>query len=242
MNHRLKTLGLVLIGMLSLSGIAAGAAHAETPIASELAAPNVTTLDINDVTGTEDGKLARLTIGSGARFIECAAAKQASGSFTGSATTVTATPTYEKCFSNGLTTIPVTVTHNGCTYTATATRVNAETKVLAHVTLDCPASKQLEIHVYKNATAHQNNEALCTYDIKPQTLTGADITSAGAGGSRDLTINLSTLSKLKLTNTGPSGLATCGIAVNAEGTAALTGKLTVTGTSASGAQVGVFLS
>ncbi len=239
MNHRLKALGLALIAVLALGGIAAAGAQAETPIVSELAAPNVTNLDVKDVTGTEDGKLARLGFGAGFRFIECTEARLTNAAIVGSATTVTATPNYEKCVENGKT--PVTVTHNGCTATLTATK-EKEGKVLGDVTIDCAAGGQIELHIYEGAAGHAANKSICTYDIKPQTLTGAEITSFGAGATRDLTVNLNALSTLKLTNTGPGGVATCSIAVNAEGTARFVGQMTVTGTNFnSGAQVGIFL-
>ncbi len=243
MNHRLKVLGVALIAVLALTGIAAGAAHAETPIMSELASPAVTTLDANDVTGTEDGKLARFTIGGGARYIECTAAKQLSNATViGSATTVTATPTFEACFSNGLKTVPVTVTHNGCTFTLTATKENGEQKVFEDLTIDCPEGKSVEVHVYESEAAHAANKSFCTYTIKPQTVAAfAEVTSAGAGATRDITLNMTTGAKLKVVNDGTAGLASCALTVGGEGSGVFSGKITVTGTNASQVQVGVFL-
>ncbi len=243
MSRNLKALGLALIAVLALSAVAAGAAQAETPIVSELASPGVTNLDAKDVTGTEDGKLARLTIGGGVRFVECTESNQLTlNPIVGSATTLTATPHYEKCFSNGLSTVPATVTHNGCTLTLTATKENAEKKVLGDVTIDCPAGKTIEVHVYESAAAHTANKSFCTYTIGPQTLTGATITTAGAGATREINLNLSTLSPAKVTNDGTAGLASCGLAVGATGNGSFTGNFTAIGTNAgTGAQVGIFL-
>ncbi len=241
MNHRLKALGLVLIAVLALSAFAAAAAQASTPIESELAVP-ATNVDTKDVTGTEDGKLARFTIGTGALFIECTESNQLTVTpFTKSTTTATATPHFEKCFRNGLTTVPVTVTHNGCTLTLTATPPSGGV-TLGDVTIDCPEGKTIEVHVYESAAAHTANKSFCTYTIGPQTLTGATITATGAGATRDLDINLSTLSAAKVTNDGTAGLASCGLAVGATGNGSFSGKFTATGTSSStGAQVGLFL-
>ena len=69
MNRKLKGLGLALVACLALSGVAAASAQAETRIKSENVG-NETNIDITNDTN-EHGKLARLTSGNGARFIEC---------------------------------------------------------------------------------------------------------------------------------------------------------------------------
>ncbi len=241
MSRNLKALGLSLIAVLALGAVVAGAAQASTLVESELASP-ATNINAKDVTGTEDGKLARLSIGGGVRYVECTESNQLTVTpFTKSTTTLVATPHYEKCFSNGLATVPATVTHNGCTLTLTATPPSGGV-TLGDVTIDCPAGKTIEVHVYESAAAHAANKSFCTYTIGPQTLTGATITPTGVGAARDLDIDLSTLSAAKVTNDGTAGLASCGLAVGATGNGAFTGKFTATGiNSATEAGVGLFL-
>jgi hypothetical protein len=242
--NKLKSLGLALIAVLALSGIAAVAAQAETAVESELKAPAVTKLDvINDPTGKADDG-ARLTFGNGARIIECEAF-DFTGTITGSATTIAGTVEYTKCYANGITSAPVTVTHNKCELSVTPLKDSTAT-----TTVSCPAGtpQEIQIHVFENAEAQKLNKPLCTYDItltKPQTVTGAKITTSGAAGkTHALTVNLSGTSKLKeIFNTGPGGLAVCAAAVNKHTEAAFSTGLVVSGTEAAkpATEVGITL-
>ena len=234
MSRNLKALGLALVACLALSGIAAVAAHAETAIESTLAAPNETTLDVTNDTN-EHGKLARLTIGNGARFVECTSLKISGVKFIKTITTATGTPEFAECFSNGLTTAPATVTHNGCKF-----KVTVKTTNTGEVTGE--GCTNIEVHVFENVKAQEEKKSLCTYDIaEPQTVTGGAVKNAGgAGTAMDITAELAGTSKLqKITNTGAGGVAVCGLAVGAVGTGAFSGNLTITGTTAAGAAAGV---
>jgi hypothetical protein len=239
--NKLKSLGLALIAVLALSAVVAMAAQAETAIESELKAPNVTSIDVTN-SKNKHGELARLTFGNGARFIECTNI-DFTGSIVGSATTVTGTAEFTICFANGLTESPVTITHNKCTIEGTALKTSTGTG-----TVKCPGGAgQIQIHVFENETARIHNTPLCTYDITipvaGQTVTGAPITTGGAAGkTHDLVVDLSKASKLKeIFNTGPGGLAVCGVAVNKHTEGAFSGNLTITGTDAVKAQVGITL-
>jgi hypothetical protein len=243
MSRNLKALGLALIAVLALSGIAAVSAQAETAVESELKSPAVTKIDVTNAVN-KHGELARLTIGNGARFVECTNI-DFTGTITGSATTVTGTAEFTNCFANGLSASPVTVTHNKCTLEVTALKAST-----ANTTVKCPGGAgQVEIHVFENAEAQKLNKPLCTYDITipvaGQTVTGAPITTGGAAGkTHDLVADLSKATKLKeVFNTGPGGLAVCGVASGKHTEGAFTGKVTITGTEAAnpGVQVGITL-
>jgi hypothetical protein len=245
MSRNLKALGLALIAVLALSGVAAVAAQAETAIESELKAPAVTKLDvINDPTGKPDDG-ARLTIGNGARFVECEVF-DFTGTLTGSATTVKGTVEYTKCYANEITTSPVTVTHNKCELTITPLKDSTAT-----TTVSCPKGtpQEIQIHVFENEKAEKENKVLCTYDVtipeKGQIVTGAKITTAGAAGkTHALTAALTGSSKLKeIFNTGPGGLAVCGVAVSKHAEGAFSTGLIISGTEAANpaTQVGITL-
>jgi hypothetical protein len=244
MNKKLKSLGLALVAVLALSGIMATAAQAETAVESELKAPAVTALDIiNDPTGKKDDG-ARLTFGNGARYVECEAF-DFTGTITGSATTLKGTVEYTKCYANGLTSAPVTVTHNKCELSVTPLKDST-----AALTFSCPAGtpQEIQVHFFENAAAEKENKPLCTYDItlaKPQTITGAKITTAGAAGkTHALTVDLNGTSKLKeIFNTGPGGLAVCAVAVNKHIEASFSTGLIFSGTEAANPvnQVGITL-
>jgi hypothetical protein len=242
--NKLKSLGLALIAVLALSAVVAMAAQAETAIESELKAPAVTKLDvINDPTGKPDDG-ARFTIGNGARFVECEAF-DFTGTITGSAPTLQGTVEYTGCYTNEITSAPVTITHNKCELSITPLKDSTAT-----VTTFCPAGspQEIQVHIFESKKAQEANKPLCTYDItltKPQAITGAKITTAGAAGkTHALTVALNGTSKLKeLFNTGPGGLAVCGVAVNKHAEAAFSTGLVVSGTEAAkpGTEVGITL-
>jgi len=90
-------------------------------------------------------------------------------------TNVTIGPTYELCHTilPPFGTRTVTVTMNGCVFdveaTATVTE-GGEEHFLGDPDIECPAGKQIEIHVYNTASLNDAGAAtLCTYDIQPQT-------------------------------------------------------------------------
>ena len=69
MSRKLKGLGLAMIAVLALSAMSATAAQANNVTAPKYPV-TLTGLDTN----SEHGKLARLTVGNGARYVECTTA------------------------------------------------------------------------------------------------------------------------------------------------------------------------
>ncbi|HYJ21926.1 MAG TPA: hypothetical protein VEW07_07885 [Solirubrobacterales bacterium] len=214
MNSKTKVLGLALIAVLALSAFSATASQGAVVTAGAYPA----TLTAKDVK-TVHGELARLTTGNGARYLECSTATLAA-TISEAKTEVEITPTYSECFSNGLTTVPATITVNGCTF-----KLHATTTASGQATVVCPAGKQIEVHVYENAVKHEENKPLCTYDIAAQgPITGAKLGVVNAGKANEgISVNLNELAKFNFTSTmGP--LSVCGVNATS-GHAATTGSL-----------------
>ncbi|HYJ21928.1 MAG TPA: hypothetical protein VEW07_07895 [Solirubrobacterales bacterium] len=224
MNSKTKALGLALIAALALSSVSAMAAQANKVTAGKYPAV-VTGKDAN----TEHGKLARLTIGNGARFLECTTVTLGA-ELTEAATKVTVTPTFSGCFANGLTAVPGTLTMSGCVFT-----VEATSKATAQAFVTCSAGASIEVHVYENATRHAENVPLCTYDIAAQgPITGAKLGVINGGAANEgISVNLVELGKFNVTSTkGP--LAVCGVNAtsgHAATTASLRGEYLLSGKS-----------
>ena len=218
MSRNFKALGLALVAVVALSAMAATAAQANNVTASKYNA-RITGTDL----GTKAGEYTRLTVGNGARFVECATST-IEATLTKEETAVTATPSYSGCFSNADVKIPATVTMNGCDYILEAT-----SKTAGRATVVCPVGKQIEVHIYENATKHTENKPLCTYDIKAQgPLTTVNIGTSNAGtATEDLLLGLA-VTGIKTTSTIGSTIV-CGIAAGAEGTSTLKGNITATG-------------
>ncbi|HYJ21922.1 MAG TPA: hypothetical protein VEW07_07865 [Solirubrobacterales bacterium] len=226
MNGKFKAIGLALIAVLALSAFSATAAQGAEVTAGAYPA----TLTGKDVK-TKHGELARLTIGNGARYVECESASL-SATLAGPAgqTEVSVSPSYAGCFSNGLTAVPATVTVNGCTF-----KLHATTKTEGQATVVCPEGKQIEVHVYENHTKHTENKPICTYDIAAQgPITGAKLGVINSGAANEgISVNLAELAKFNVTSTmGP--LSVCGVngtSGHAATTGSLRGEYHVTGTS-----------
>ena len=221
---------LALIASLALSGVAAAAAQAETLIKSEGA--GTTHLDIKNDHEVHN-ELARFTVGNGARFIECTRF-DFTGTLAPSALTIKGTLESTECFSNGLTTAPVTITHEKCKIELTVLKLSTSTQVK---TVGCA---NVFVHIFESVKAQEEKKSLCTYRIPAQTSTGATAVNAGgAGSAMDITVNLTGSSQINIVNEGPGGLAVCGIASGGAGKAAFSKELTITGTNSEGKAVGV---
>ena len=225
MSRNLKALGLSLIAVLALSAVVASAAQANNVTAAKYTA-SLTGKDL----GKKAGEYARLTIGNGARFVECEEATL-TASLAKAETVITVTPVYNKCFANGLTTVPATVTTNECDFVLEAT-----SKTTGRASVKCPTGKQIEVHVYENAAAHTAKTSLCTYDISDkivsekkqnQNLEKITIEKGSEGGVEDITLKLA-ISNIAINSTiGAAGV--CGVKGPAETTGTLNGNVTVTG-------------
>ncbi|HYJ21927.1 MAG TPA: hypothetical protein VEW07_07890 [Solirubrobacterales bacterium] len=215
MNGKLKALGLALIAVLALSAFSATASQGAAVVT---AGAYPATLEGKDVK-TKHGELARLTIGSGARYVECTTATLAA-TISEAKTEVDVTPSYSGCFSNGLTTVPATVTMNGCFF-----RLHATTTEKGQATVVCGGGAKIEVHVYESAVKHEENKPICTYDIEGQgPITGAKLGIINAGEPNEgISVNLAELAKFNVTSTmGP--LSVCGVN-GTSGHAATTGSL-----------------
>ncbi len=160
MSRFLKTLALAMSAM-ALLAVMASAAHAAT---GALTAPEYPA----QITG-EQGPGATFDIAN--RNVECATS-DLNATIMGPTDPVTFTPIYANCISNPGA-LPVTITTNGCDYSfgvskpGTTGIINPTTGRM-QAWLNCPAGKQLEIHIYENAFTHAANFSTCTYDIGPQ--------------------------------------------------------------------------
>ena len=132
---------------------------------------------------------------------------------------------FTNCSSNGVTSVPATVTNNGCDYVFEATK-----KSLARTSVKCAkATEQIEVHIYENETRHKENKPLCTYDLKPQgPATGIEIEHIEIGTKKEslvLHFNL----KFAVTST-LGNVAVCGVgAPPAETMVTLTGDYLLAG-------------
>jgi hypothetical protein len=155
--HKVITLA---VSAMALFAVTASAAHAETGALTAAEYPAI-------ITG-QQGAGALFDIGN--RNVECATS-DLNGTIFGPSDPVTLVPIYANCVSNPGAT-PVTITTNGCDYLFGVSRPGTTgtpaTTGKLQAWLNCPAGKQLEIHVYQNAAQHAANVSTCTYDIPSQ--------------------------------------------------------------------------
>jgi hypothetical protein len=162
MTRILKSLGVAMAAIAALVAVMAPAASAEP---GTLTAPQYPAF----VTSQQQGGGATFDIGEGAA-VGCAVSRL-DATIGQAANPVTFRPTYENCIAQpgGL---PATVVTNGCDYRIGFTQPGStglpETTGTMKAALICPPEQQIEIHVYAGAMAHEENVAICTYDILPQ--------------------------------------------------------------------------
>lgn len=242
MTRNFKALGLALLAVLALSAVVSSAAQAKGAEVTTTTYPaNLTGKDVN----TAHGKLTRLTIGNGARFVECTTANltgtlpEAGAGEKEKATreTVTTHAEFSGCFANGLTAVPATVTMNGCDFTITGLKTTE-----AAGSVMCPGSAEIQVHIYENETQHGKNVSLCTYDIgntNNQNLGKIGISAGTTDGVADLTLALNIVKIKTLSTIGSAGL--CGIASGVTGESSLAGTNTVTGETSGGTAQGIMM-
>ena len=205
MIRNLKVLGLALVAVLAMSAVAASGASAET---AEFTAE----VGAGETAGIEGGQTAAFgdTFSIGGKPLSCE-----EGSLNGEALTagpaskeVTLAPTYSNChvIIAGLT-FRATVTVNGCNYRFSATKSGTPPSYAADLHIECPTGKQIEIHIYASKAKHEADEPLCTYDIKPQTVTSGFALENHANTPNDVVAHV-TNAPIVLKNTKLS--ATCG--------------------------------
>ena len=166
MIRNLKALGLALMAAFALSAVGATAAQA-TPDDLIVDAPGAVTVTGEQLEILPNHKDHTFTLSSGRGFT-CGIVT-ADGTVADGDNFITVTPTYGSCFSNEIQ--PITITGNGCSHKLHGG--NLETPGThafkeGTVDLECPAGKQVEVHVYSNHHSHTTGTSvLCTYNIAP---------------------------------------------------------------------------
>ena len=224
----LRNFRTIVVAFTVLLIVAAGAI-ATAQAAKLTIGATVTAKDL----GAGSAKLIRLTVGNGARFVECEESIIAAEIPLSGVEEVEVAPIQGSCFANGLPAVPSTVTVNGCTY-----RFQFSSATAAQAYLVCPAEKQMEVHVYESAAGHKAGSSLCTYDFASQGPIAGAITlgQENEGSSEDIKATIK-LEKIAITSTvGAAGV--CGVKGPASTTGLLAGSATVAA-NVGGVQVGL---
>jgi hypothetical protein len=179
MKHRFKALGLALVACFAMSVVAASAAHANQGAFTQ-AEGNYPTA----ITGAQEGSTNYFEATDG-RKVECEVAKY-SGSLSSAATSLTVTPTYEKCTSSGLTSV---VDMNGCTFQFTTGTNTSATDTHGSVHINCPTNAKIVITV----------GGVCEVDIPAQTVNGGVTFTNVANG--DVTVDVDITNDIHYTDT-----------------------------------------
>jgi energy-converting hydrogenase Eha subunit B len=225
--RNIKILGLAFVAMLAVSAVAATAASA-----GELTAESYPAT----LTGAKDPGAAPDVLFTTAGNISCSNPKYTATIIAGT-TTVTVTPYYgetveKQCTAIGL---PATVHMNGCDYLL---HLGTGASTVATVDLICPEGK--EVTITANPAEHAGLTEKCTIHIKEQKgLESVNVTSLGAGSTRELTLDIN-ISGIHYTHTAGTGLGKCTGGTGTDGK--ITATATVTGDTAGGAHNGLFVS
>jgi hypothetical protein len=169
MTRNLKLLGLALAATLVLGSTSASSASAYQPtftLTGEFTSAKLVGTMI------ASPKFHQFTFGE--NVVECTKAKIEGKMPEKAMVEISLAQIYESCTAkvNGIgENLPATVTTNGCTYGYLAfPGAPGEDEYAAKLHIECPAGKAIEVHVFKNATEHNNNKPSCTYRIVSQTL------------------------------------------------------------------------
>jgi len=205
MTRIFKALGLAMAAMATVVAVMAPAAQAETGVLTTAGFPSI-------VTGEQLGGVTFDVGNAPIRTVTCASNLDAT--LFGPTDPVTFTPTYAGCTSEPGGATPVTVTLNGCDYTIgfgrPGTTQQPATTGTMHASINCPAGKVIEIHVYANAFAHAMNVSTCTYDIGPQGPVPAGIYHNTAAGGMIPDVDATINAKFTARSTIGFGGAVCG--------------------------------
>lgn len=210
MTHELKALGLALLVATALSAVGASAASAnplfhlemeDTTLTGGQITPNVLTTDLGEMK------------------CEVVNYDGTQGPFT--STTLTLTPTFEKCKIGGVNT---TVTMNGCSYLfhLGPNEENFE----AAMDIECPAGEKLVIHTPE-----------CAITVPPQNgLTKTTFTNENEGATRSLVADLN-VGEIHYVEHG----AACATETETTGNGTYVGQATVTGENAEQIHKGIWV-
>lgn len=209
MIRKVKMLGLATVAVLALSAMVASAAQAATASLNAASYPA-------SLSGAQVG-VNKFIIANGVRTVTCKTATF-SGTISAAADPVTLTPAYSECHA-APNELPATVTMNGCDYSLSANTTGAALTA----DLVCPTGKDVEIHLYENATKHKEGSALCDYTVQAQTNLPAGTYSNGAG---TVTANLKANPKTTVTK---GSKILCGAAIGGTVSAILEGTVDLSG-------------
>jgi hypothetical protein len=192
---------------------------------------------LSELTAAEHGTAKGSQVGShelkvGNRLVICEETEFTGDGVATSQTLLTVTAKYQECRTTPAlgVVLQVTVTMNGCDYMFSAAGIDGSTYT-ATVDIVCPAGKQIELHMYKNAG---HTEEACTITIGPQMSKATNEITNVAGSTNDLLIHHDV--DLNVTIHGVKVL--CG-----EGaTATYQGTTTLQAHNTAGAQVGLTVS
>lgn len=166
MIRKRKLFGLAVVAILAFGALGASSASAAKFTASSYPAT---------LTGAQvEGQ--KWELGWSAFLLTCESVHfDGTGSIKEAQTTVEATPTFESCtatnfeFGNKV----ATLTPNGCAFKFHAEKESGGGDTYTgYIDLVCPEGKAIVYHLYDNAEKHSKNEAVCTYNLEPQRLTG----------------------------------------------------------------------
>lgn len=158
MTRNLKALGLALVAVFAMSAMAASSASAAKFTAANGLAQHLIASDVGAADKFETATGSVLTC-NGETFTAEAPA--------GATSSLTFTPNWINCKTEGAAFNNVTVTHNGCNLIFTSNTAPAVNEV--HIT--CPAGKVIEVHHYSSTGNHAAGTSSCTETIGPQTPT-----------------------------------------------------------------------
>lgn len=225
MTRNLKLLVTMLLATtLTMSALSVSTASAEEAISAYF----LSSVGGGETAKIDGSQIETTTFTLGSQSVTCSSATLNGQALTSGeeSTEIKLEPKYENCHAVILgVKKPATFTMNGCYYnlnaTATITEEGRGIEYPADLKIECPAEKQIEVHVYEN---EKEEKVLCTYDIKSQgSLSGISITNKES----DVIADISTTG-IAVTNTKPSFL--CG--VSESGTATYKGESTLRATNA----------
>lgn len=151
MIRNLKILGLTMVAMAAIAGVAAASAsahfHAENAGTTSVTGSQTNTHEFTVNTGT----------------VTCSTANFGGSQSGETAESLTITPVYEGCTNSLLGSM--TVNMNGCYYTFTVTETTTETTTDGAVHIICETGKEIEV---KRTSGTQ----VCTVKVPPQTPVG----------------------------------------------------------------------
>jgi len=221
MSRKLRIFGIAALAIFALGAISAQAA---------LAVPEFTSFNRNNgkveavsVTGTQTTPL-EYTFSAGGMAIKCTTAGF-SGTFAGQATTLSVTPSWANCTTNGGFN-PVDVRVNGCKFEFSIIAKEVADVYSGQFAVKCDATKKIEFEV----RTEDGLSRKCLDTIDPQMgITSVTYTDDTTPKPEDFTIKMGTTN---LANTTDDEKAKCGVNQELHKDGAFVGTTTMQGSNA----------